>query len=158
MLPALQIEFNKLTNQKAYIFNAQRFIEEVGKLYKTTITAETIDEVKTLREENKIIFQNIADILGKDEFRNDENEIDESIIKGINYLCDSEGWAELAQLGVYLVRNTNINYRIYGFMSLKKFIESRNIFEIKYEQISPNAKNVDTAYVRLKNNSSQHAV
>ena len=148
MLPALQIEFNKLTDQRTYIFNAQRFIEEIGKLSKTTITADTIDEIKTLREENKIIFEQFAEIFGDNEIS--EDEIDNNIIKGINYLSDKDGWAELAQLGLFLVRNTSINYRQYGFQSLKRFIESRNIFEIKYEQISPNAKNVDTAYLRLK--------
>jgi len=148
MLPALQIEFNKLTNQKVFIYNAQRFIEEIGKLSKTTIKADTIDEIKTLREENKIIFQHFDGIFKDIEIP--DEEIDLSIKRGVHYLSDIEGWAELAQLGVFLVRNTTINYRNYGFQSLKKFIESRSIFEIKYEQISPNAKNVDTAYVRLK--------
>jgi hypothetical protein len=148
MLPALQIEFHKLTNQKAHIFNAQRFIEEIGKLSKTTITADTIDEVKTLREENKLIFEQFTEILGDADIN--ENEIDENITRGINFLADKDGWAELAQLGLFLVRNTTLNYRNYGFQSLKRFIESRQIFEIKYEQISPNAKNVDTAYVRLQ--------
>ncbi len=148
MLPDLQIEFNKLTSQKAYIFNAQRFIEEIGKLSKTSITAETIDEVKTLREDNKLIGD-ILDNLFTDIDMSDE-EIDNVITKGVEFLADGDGWAELAQLGVFLVRNTSLNYRNYGFDSLKKFIESREIFEIKYEQISPNAKNVDTAYVRLK--------
>ena len=148
MLPALQIEFNKLTNQKAYTFNAQRFIEEIGKLSRTTITAETINEIKTLREENKSFFDNIEMFFDYKKVADDE--IDRNIIMGINFLSDEDGWAELAQLGLFLVRNTTLNYRSYGFQSLKRFIESREIFEIKNEQISPNARNVDTAYVRLK--------
>lgn len=147
ILPALQIEFYKQTNQRVYIFNAQRFIEEIGKIFETTIAASTIDEVKTLREDKNFALEKVERLLD-DEIS--ENEIDSGIIKGIQYLANEEGWAELAQLGLYLVRNTPINYRQYGYLSLKQFIKSRNIFEIKHEQISPYAKNVDTAYVRLR--------
>ena len=148
MLPQLQIEFNKKTGKKAFSFNAQKFIEEIGKIYKTQIAEETIDEVKNLREENKLLFDQIFKMFEVPSIT--DEEINQSIIKGIAKNSNSEGWAELAQLGIYLVRNTSLNYRNFGFQSLKKFIESREIFEIKYEQISPNAKNVDTAYVRLK--------
>ena len=151
MLPALQIEFNKLTNQKAYIFNAQRFIEEIGKLSQTTITADTIDEIKTLREENKLVLeQHWGSYENNENTTFSEDEINEILIKGVSYLADDDGWAELAQLGYFLVRNSVLNYRNYGFSSLRRFIESRQIFEIKFEQISPNARNVDTVYVRLK--------
>jgi len=148
MLPALQIEFKKLTDKKAFINNAEKFIENIGRVSKTQITKDTIEEVITLREENKLIFEhfgydNLDNALGED-------EINTHISKGIEYLANDLGWAELAQLGIFLSKNTPVNYRAFGFRSLKNFIESRLIFEIAYERKSPNAKNVDAAYVRIK--------
>ena len=148
MLPYLQNEFYKQTNQRVYIYNAQKFIEEVSKIYNTNVAEDTIDEIKNLREENKLIFEQFAEVFTKPEF--EDNEINIYIINGIHNLANIDGWAELAQLGLYLVRYTPINYRTFGFISLKKFILSREIFEIKNEQISPYARNVDTAYVRIK--------
>lgn len=147
LLPELQNEFQQKTSKKIYIYNAQQFYEYASKLLNSNVDEETIEEVRTLREENKITssesFQNETIIL-------QDEDIDNHILKGIRTVENDQGWAELAPLGLYLIRHTPINYRNYGYYSLRRFIESRKRFETKFIQRSPNAKNVDSGFVRLK--------
>lgn len=112
---------------------------------KTSVNPETIEEVRILREENKlnIINDDLNDSLS-------EEDIDHYIKKAIKSTSEENGWSDLAALGLYLVRHTPINYRNYGYNSLRRFIESRDLFETKVLQKSPNARNVDTAFVKVK--------
>lgn len=145
-LPALQTEFNKTTGKKFYLYSAYRFIEFAGKYLNTEVNEETIEEVKTIQEESN---QNVAnENIEEETLTNDA--IDSYLSNAIRVLEDESGWAELAALGVYLIRYTPVNYRRYHFLSLRRFIESRGKFEIKVLQRSPNAKAVDTAFVRIK--------
>jgi hypothetical protein len=145
-LPALQKEFNIVTGRKFYLYSAYRFIEFAGKYLNTEVKEETIEEVKNLQEESNVI---VATDNPVDELLTDEM-IDNYLATAIRAVEDESGWADLAPLGVYLIKYTPINYRQYGFLSLRRFIESREMFETKVIQKSPNARAVDTALVRLK--------
>lgn len=152
-LPALQKEFNLITGKKFYLYSAYRFIEFAGKYLNTEVKEETIEEVKNIQEESNIYIETAC---LDDELLTDD-VIDNYLSTAIRSLEDENGWAELASLGLFLIRYTPINYRQYHFLSLRRFIESRGKFEIKVLQKSPNAKNVDTAFVRIKeDNCSPH--
>lgn len=146
-LPELQNEFFKLTGNKIYIYTAYRFIEFASKLLRKDVSEEAIEEVKNLQEENKVAEE--YDFTTPEELLTDDF-IDSCLASAIKRVENENGWAELAPLGVYLIRNTPIDYRRLGFPSLRKFIESRNLFDVKALQKSPNAKAVDTIFVRIK--------
>jgi len=75
--------------------------------------------------------------------------VDEFIIKAIQSTKGKNGWASMAAVGSYLQTYTPIDYHDYGFDKLKAFLKSRKQFEIKESQKSPNAKNIDSAFIRL---------
>ncbi|HJV19996.1 MAG TPA: OST-HTH/LOTUS domain-containing protein, partial [Sediminibacterium sp.] len=75
--------------------------------------------------------------------------VDEYLIKAMQVVADSTGWASIAAVGGYLKTYTPINYREFGYDKLKAFLKSRKIFEMKEAQKSPNAKNIDSAFIRL---------
>lgn len=151
-LPALQYEFFNLTGRKFYIYTAYRFIEYASKLLQKAVSEEAIEEVKNFQEESKIataLEEKDHDFTHEADGLLDE-EIDYYLTTAIKSVENESGWAELAPLGLYLLRRTPIDYRKLGFQSLRKFIESRDLYEVKALQKSPNAKNVDTIYVRSK--------
>jgi len=78
-----------------------------------------------------------------------QNMVDEYLTKAVLVVTDNTGWADMAAVGSYLNIYTPIDYRKFGFEKLKAFLKSRKIFEIKEEQKSPNAKAIDSAYIRL---------
>lgn len=75
--------------------------------------------------------------------------VDEYLTKAVQSVTDETGWAGIAAVGLYLKTYTPIDYHDFGFDKLKGFLKSRKIFEIKEHQKSPNAKNIDSAYIRL---------
>lgn len=77
-------------------------------------------------------------------------KVDEYLIKAVNSVSDHDGWADIAGVGYYLQIYTPVNYHDFGFAKLKGFLNSRKIFEIKEEQKSPNAKAIDSAFIRVK--------
>ena len=79
-----------------------------------------------------------------------EQEINQYLSSGIRAIRDEKGWAELASLGLFLIRRTPVNYRALGFPTLRRFIESLPLFEVKVIQKSSYAKKADTAYVRIR--------
>jgi hypothetical protein len=76
-------------------------------------------------------------------------QVDEYLIKSVQSVTDETGWAGMAAVGSYLRTYTPINYHNFGFEKLKAFLKSRKLFEIKESQRSPNAKNIDSAFIRL---------
>ncbi len=78
-----------------------------------------------------------------------KEKISEYLIKAANAVCDDEGWAHIAAIGIYLRTYTPVNYRSLGFDKLNKFLESSRLFEIKSEQKSSKARAADSTYVRL---------
>jgi len=153
-LPALQNEFFALTGKKFYIYTAYRFIEFASKFLQKDVSEEAIEEVKNLQEESNspLLSEQEEYNVTYEETRLNDDLIDGYLTTAIRRVENENGWAELAPLGVYLIRNTPIDYRRLGFQSLRRFIESRGLFEVKALQKSPNAKAVDTAFVRLKIN------
>lgn len=77
-------------------------------------------------------------------------KVDEYLIKAVNSVANHDGWAGIAALGYYLQTFTPVNYHDFGYAKLKGFLQSRKIFEIKEQQKSPNAKAIDSAFIRLK--------
>jgi hypothetical protein len=75
--------------------------------------------------------------------------VDEYLTKAVQSVTDETGWAGIAAVGSYLKTYTPIDYRDFGYDKLKGFLKSRKIFEIREHQKSPNAKNIDSAYIRL---------
>lgn len=153
-LPELQNEFNELTSKRFYIYNALRFIELASQFLEKEIKEETIEDVKTLQEEIKTIdyiIEDFDDAQKVDDSKAFENSsIDEHLCYAIRRVENAEGWADLASVGVMLIRHTPVDYRKLGHLSLRRFMESRGIFEIRVSQKSPNARAVDTAQVRIK--------
>jgi len=157
LLPELQNEFERLTKKRIYIYTAQKFIEFASKHLNTVVKEETIDEVRTLREETKFAIIEDLEELAEPAFHDEsiDSFIDNHLEIAIRTIGDENGWADLPTLGVFLIRHTPLNYRNFGYGSLRKFIESRKRFEIKVIQKSPNAKNVDSAFVRVKQSETQ---
>lgn len=77
------------------------------------------------------------------------NAVDEYLTKAVQVATDNTGWAGIAAVGLYLKTYTPIDYKEFGFDKLKAFLKSRKIFEIKEAQKSPNAKNIDSAFIRV---------
>jgi len=151
-LPALQNEFFKLTGRKFYIYTAVGFMEFASKFLRKEISEEAIEEVRNIQEENKIIsfYEPIQNEIEDPKEHLTDEDIDKYLETAIRRLENEQGWTELASLGVYLNRKTPIDYRSLGYPSLRRFIETRGLFDVKMLQKSPNAKAVDTAFVRLK--------
>lgn len=76
-------------------------------------------------------------------------KVDEYLIKAVQSVTDETGWAGMAAVGSYLRTYTPIDYHNFGFDKLKAFLKSRKLFEIKEAQKSPNAKNIDSAFIRV---------
>lgn len=77
-------------------------------------------------------------------------KVDEYIFKAIDNVKSKSGWADMAAVGIYLKTYTPIDYHDFGFDKLKPFLKSRKILEIKEEQKSLNAKNIDSALIKVK--------
>lgn len=84
-----------------------------------------------------------------------EQKVDEYLIKAVQNVTDETGWAEMAAVGLYLKTYTPIDYRNFGFDKLKAFMKSRKLFEVKVAQKSPNARNIDSAFIRLIPNKAK---
>jgi hypothetical protein len=147
LLPELQNEFFEYTGKRIHIYTAYRFIELYGSYFDSQVTEETINEIRTVQQEN-VPTESIE--IEKEETQINDDEIDFYLYSAIRAVENDDGWAELAPLGLHLIRYTPLNYRNFGYPSLRKFIESRKIFEVKALQKSPNAKAVDSAFVRFK--------
>jgi hypothetical protein len=80
-------------------------------------------------------------------------KVDEYIFKAIDNVKYKNGWADMAAVGIYLKTYTPIDYHDFGFDKLKAFLKSRKILEIKEEQKSLNAKNIDSALIRVNSQS-----
>ena len=77
------------------------------------------------------------------------DQINEYLVKAVNAVAGSDGWADVAAVGQYLKTYTPIDYHVLGFDKLNKFLASTKLFETKVAQKSARAKAVDVAYVRL---------
>lgn len=78
-----------------------------------------------------------------------QEKVDEYISKAILSVKNAKGWADMAAVGIYLRTYTPVDYRALGFDKLKAFFKSRKLFEVREMQKSPNAKNIDTAFIRI---------
>jgi hypothetical protein len=76
-------------------------------------------------------------------------QIDGYLIKAITTTARRDGWANMASVGLYLRTYTPVDYKRLGFQTLKKFLASTKLVEIKSEQKSNKASGLDSADVRL---------
>ena len=83
--------------------------------------------------------------------RPSDTGINELLIRAVRQTSDQEEWANIAAIGTYLKNFTPIDYKAYGFETLRRFLESTKLFEMKIEQRSPRAKDVDSVSVRVIN-------
>jgi hypothetical protein len=81
-----------------------------------------------------------------------QENIDNYLKQAVQAVADEEGWASIAEIGYYLHLHTPVNYHDFGFPKLKAFLLSRNIFEMKEIQKSLRAKNIDSAFFKVKKN------
>ena len=80
-----------------------------------------------------------------------KEQIDEYLAKAVTGTARVDGWANIAAVGNYLRTYTPIDYRSYGYDSLRKLLESSKQFELKAERKSPKALGIDSVAVRLLN-------
>lgn len=79
-----------------------------------------------------------------------DQQINDFLVKAVQTVSGSDGWAPVAGVGNYLKTYTPIDYRILGFDKLNKFLESRKIFEFRNEKKSSRARGTDSMYIRYK--------
>ncbi|MGH8647566.1 MAG: OST-HTH/LOTUS domain-containing protein, partial [Gammaproteobacteria bacterium] len=72
------------------------------------------------------------------------------VIKAVKSTAREDGWANIAAVGKYLSTYTPINYRLLGFDTLKTFLMSTKLLDLKQEKKSPRAQALDSASVRLR--------
>lgn len=65
------------------------------------------------------------------------DKVDEYLIKSVQSLANSSGWARIAAIGAYLQTYTPIDYRDFNFPKLQAFLKSRKLFEFKEEKGHP---------------------
>lgn len=63
--------------------------------------------------------------------------VDAYLVKAVQSVANSTGWARIAAVGEYLRTYTPIDYRDYNFPRLQGFLKSRKLFEFKDEKGHP---------------------
>lgn len=63
--------------------------------------------------------------------------VDAYLIKAVQSVANTNGWARIASVGLYLRTYTPIDYRDYDFPKLQAFLKSRKLFEFKEEKSHP---------------------
>ena len=76
-------------------------------------------------------------------------EINDYVVRAVTSTAREDGWANIAALGSYLRTYTPVDYKALGYQTLKSFLQSTKLFEIKSEQKSSRAAGLDSASVRL---------
>ena len=115
-----------------------------------TTTTTTTKPNKTVKATTKTTANNVTiNPLDVAKEKLTPQRVDEYITKAVQSVMEENGWASISSVGLYLKTYTPIDYHDFGFDKLKGFLKSRKIFEIKEQQKSPNAKNIDSAYIRL---------
>lgn len=104
---------------------------------------------KPAEEATKKVFAVTVQPVQQEKPKLTPNAVDEYLTKAVQVATDNTGWAGIAAVGLYLKTYTPIDYKEFGFDKLKAFLKSRKIFEIKEAQKSPNAKNIDSAFIRV---------
>lgn len=65
------------------------------------------------------------------------DKIDEYLIKSVQSVSSTNGWARIAAVGSYLQTYTPINYKEFNFHKLQAFLKSRKLFEFSEEKGHP---------------------
>lgn len=65
------------------------------------------------------------------------DQVDEYLIKSVQSVSNSDGWARIAAVGAYLQTYTPVDYRDFNFPKLQGFLKSRKLFEFKEEKGHP---------------------
>lgn len=78
-----------------------------------------------------------------------KDQIPDYVVKAVQSTAGSDGWANIAAVGKYLSTYTPIKYRLLGYETLKSFLVSTKLLELKEEKKSPRAQTLDSASVRL---------
>lgn len=89
-----------------------------------------------------------AAFLGKEAVAS-RDQITDYVIKAVQSTAADDGWANIAAVGKYLSTYTPIKYRLLGYETLKSFLMSTKLVELKEEKKSPRAQTLDSASVRL---------
>jgi hypothetical protein len=81
----------------------------------------------------------ISDTRNEDILR---REIDEALVKSANQTANENGLSSLAAVGLYFQKYTATDYKLFGYETFKKFVESRDLFEFEKVKNHP--------YIKLK--------
>lgn len=65
------------------------------------------------------------------------DQVDEYLVKSVQSVSNSDGWARIAAVGAYLQTYTPVDYRDFNFPKLQGFLKSRKLFEFKEEKGHP---------------------
>jgi hypothetical protein len=65
------------------------------------------------------------------------DKVDEYLIKSVQSVSGSNGWARIAAVGSYLQTYTPIDYKEFNFPKLQAFLKSRKLFEFGEEKGHP---------------------
>lgn len=65
------------------------------------------------------------------------DKVDEYLIKSVQSVSGSNGWARIAAVGAYLQTYTPIDYKEFNFPKLQAFLKSRKLFEFGEEKGHP---------------------
>lgn len=65
------------------------------------------------------------------------DKVDEYLIKSVQSVSGSNGWARIAAVGAYLQTYTPIDYKKFNFPKLQAFLKSRKLFEFGDEKGHP---------------------
>ena len=71
------------------------------------------------------------------------DQVDEYLVKSVQSVSNSDGWARIAAVGAYLQTYTPVDYRDFNFPKLQGFLKSRKLFEFKEEKGAPYSENFD---------------
>ncbi|MDD2917480.1 OST-HTH/LOTUS domain-containing protein [Rhodoferax sp.] len=89
-----------------------------------------------------------AAFLGKEAIAT-RDQVSDYVVKAIQSTAAEDGWANIAAVGQYLSTYTPIKYKLLGYETLKSFLVSTKLVELKAEKKSPRAQTLDSASVRL---------
>ena len=132
----------------------QKFSRQLGIVIEKMLVSsvEVTDDISSLPTQPKTATNLLEPVENFDTAKEvlTSEKADEFLIKAINNVAGEDGWAGIAAVGTYLKTFTPIDYRNFGHQKLKAFIKSRELFEIKEEKKSPQAKNIDSAFIRIK--------
>lgn len=103
---------------------------------------------KGTRKSAQVLATPSAAFLGK-EATLSKDQIPDYVVKAVRSTAREDGWANIAAVGNYLSTYTPIKYRQLGYETLKSFLVSTKLLELKEEKKSPRAQTLDSASVRL---------